>query len=824
MEEYIKLKEEKAHWHDKVYNWETAKYGFGRDAENVYTGDNEQEIFLSHAWRRLFEIRAPLVQEFILEFFSTCRIGSEMGLDVTATLCFQLGGARRSMTCRQFILALGLHTAKEMAEGGFKAYWLGSERVIPDKGDLNGYWIEISSDREFLISAPSYTYIRDSVRRLCHKLIYTSFFRGGRHLKRHAKGRKSGARLLGGHFIGRLAYYFGLVSDDRLRGLSIVTHELPLIDMGDAKDAPNIDKGAYVILTPIHAPPPPPPTAVQILLPLWTQDPPFSSNSKGSPCPSYKPSREEEKNDSKDPRNEDSEVPSTEDLRVNQEKDANVNITNNIKTISLTNNVASIENSVVDENIVYGCGDDPNMPGLEDISIFEDSNEDVFNAEADLNNMESTFHVSPIPITRIHKDHPLKQLLRDLHLAPQTRRISKNLEEHGLDFVVYQMDVKSDFLYGKIKEETSSTPIKIHKTLLKDEKGKDVDEHLYRSMTGSLMYLTSSRPDIMFACKKQTMVANSITEAEYVVASSCYGQVLWIQNKLLDYGYNFMTKIHIENESKICIVKNLVFHSKTKHIKIRHHFIRDSNEKKIILMIKIHTNNNVAALLQKHLMKDVWNEMEKLLRMKLTTTKAKNINKEAQIHAKVDGKKVVISKVSIERDLRMVKNSDSATKFLMFSRFVQVFLNNQLEEMANHTRIYVTLSHTKKIFGNIKRVGKGFARRDTPLFPTMMVQVQEPLGFLTKKQQRLLKYMRLLIEEGSQVAGKEKEIKISWIEKIIQEMNKSYGDIKELFDKAMERINSFIDYRTELVEENSKKAQANIAQESSSKREGDELE
>ncbi|GJY28651.1 hypothetical protein Tco_0404418 [Tanacetum coccineum] len=80
---------------------------------------------------------------------------------------------------------------------------------------------------------------------------------------------------------------------------------------------------------------------------------------------------------------------------------------------------------------------------------------------------------------------------------------------------------------------------------------------------------------ISWQCKKQTVVANSTTEAEYIAASNCCGQ------------------------STICIVKNPVFHSKTKHIEIRHHFIRDSNEKKLIHMVKIHTDQNVADLLTK---------------------------------------------------------------------------------------------------------------------------------------------------------------------------------------------------------------------------------
>ncbi|GKB54947.1 hypothetical protein Tco_0905700 [Tanacetum coccineum] len=105
---------------------------------------------------------------------------------------------------------------------------------------------------------------------------------------------------------------------------------------------------------------------------------------------------------------------------------------------------------------------------------------------------------------------------------------------------------------------------------------------------------------ISWQCKKQTVVATSTTEAEYVAAASCCRQLLWIQNQLLDYGYNFMhTVINIDNNSTIFIIENPVQHSKTKHIEIRHHFIRDCNAKKLIQMVKIHTDHNVIDLLTK---------------------------------------------------------------------------------------------------------------------------------------------------------------------------------------------------------------------------------
>ncbi|GJY31377.1 ribonuclease H-like domain-containing protein [Tanacetum coccineum] len=102
---------------------------------------------------------------------------------------------------------------------------------------------------------------------------------------------------------------------------------------------------------------------------------------------------------------------------------------------------------------------------------------------------------------------------------------------------------------------------------------------------------------------EKRIVAISSTEAEYVAAASCCAQVLWMQNQLLDYGFNFMnTEIHIDNESTICIVKNPVFHSKTKHIQIRHHFIRDCYEQRLISIDQCLCHTRTVHLLEVILM------------------------------------------------------------------------------------------------------------------------------------------------------------------------------------------------------------------------------
>ncbi|GJV31157.1 putative ribonuclease H-like domain-containing protein [Tanacetum coccineum] len=391
-----------------------------------------------------------------------------------------------------------------------------------------------------------------------------------------------------------------------------------------------------------------------------------------------------------------------------EEEKRNVASQNRAAQATSTNKLSTVGQIPIDASTLPNVDlpTDPNMPDLEDVSIAF-PNDGIFSGacddndvgtEANFNNIDNTIDVSPIPILRVHKDHPkeepknISQALQDERWveAMQEELLQFKLQkvwvlvdllygkmEEGIDydevftpvvrieaimlflafasymgFTIYQMDVKSAFLYGTIEEEvyvqqplgfvdtahpnkvykesqdkyvadilkkfdfcsikTVTTPIESNKPLVKDEDGVDVDVHIYRSMIDSLMYLTTSRPDIMFVvcacardspfvleafsdsdyggasldrksttggcqflgrrliswqCKKQTIVANSTTKAEYVAAANCF--------------------------------KNPVYHSRTKHIEIRHHFIKDCYEKRLIDFVKIHTDNNVADLLTK---------------------------------------------------------------------------------------------------------------------------------------------------------------------------------------------------------------------------------
>ncbi|GJT70698.1 putative ribonuclease H-like domain-containing protein [Tanacetum coccineum] len=123
-----------------------------------------------------------------------------------------------------------------------------------------------------------------------------------------------------------------------------------------------------------------------------------------------------------------------------QEKEDNVNITNNVNTVSSTVNAAGTNGVIaVGGKTSIELPFDPNMPALEDYSIFDSLRDDEDDgAEADMNNLDTTIQVSPIPTTRIHKDHPLNQVIGDLQPATQTRKMSKNLEEHRFVSTIQQ--------------------------------------------------------------------------------------------------------------------------------------------------------------------------------------------------------------------------------------------------------------------------------------------------------------------------------------------------------------------------------------------------
>ncbi|GJT01319.1 putative ribonuclease H-like domain-containing protein [Tanacetum coccineum] len=396
----------------------------------------------------------------------------------------------------------------------------------------------------------------------------------------------------------------------------------------------------------------------------------------------------------------------------------------------------------------------------------------------------------------------------------------------------YVAEILKKINFAPVK--TTSTLMEPNKALVKDEEADNVDVHLYGSMIGSLMYLTNFIPDIMFAvcaCARLQVTPKTshlhavkrifrylkgqpklglwyprdspfnlkaFSDSDYAGAShdrkSTTGgcqflgkrQVLWIQNQMLDYGFNFMNiMIYIDNESTICIMNNLVFQSKTKHIEIRHHFIRDSYGKKFIQVIKIHTDYNVPDLLTKafyakhieylvddeaihkelgdrieraattassleayqdngsaprvHTLRSGEDDMQ-LMELMAHCTKLSALfwqtaststleDREVEVTATIDGQLKTITEASLRRHLKL-KDVDGIsslpnTKFfeqIALMRFIQILLNKHQRLLLPHKRTYVAPTLTQKLFSNMRRVSKGYNGVNIPLFSSMLVQ------------------------------------------------------------------------------------------------------
>jgi hypothetical protein len=121
-----------------------------------------------------------------------------------------------------------------------------------------------------------------------------------------------------------------------------------------------------------------------------------------------------------------------------------------------------------------------------------------------------------------------------------------------------------------------------------------------KSTSGTCQFL--GRSLVSWSSKKHTSVALSTVEAEYVAAGQCCAQLLWMRQTLRDFGYN-LSKVPLlcDNESAICMADNPVEHSRIKHIDIRHHFLRDHQQKGDTEVYHISTENQLADIFTKPL-------------------------------------------------------------------------------------------------------------------------------------------------------------------------------------------------------------------------------
>nr|GEW98921.1 hypothetical protein [Tanacetum cinerariifolium] len=352
---------------------------------------------------------------------------------------------------------------------------------------------------------------------------------------------------------------------------------------------------------------------------------------------------------------------------------------------------------------------DPLMPDLEDTGIFDDAYDDRNEgAEADYNTLEIVISVNLIPSTRVQKDHPKDQIIGE---ALDDESWVEAMQEELLQFKLLNVWTLVDLPYGKRaigtkwvfrnKKDQRGVVVRNKSGLVaqghRQEEGIDYDEVFapiarIEAISQPSGFMDLEFPDRVYKVEKALYGLHQAPRA-WKSLSTEFEQLMHKRFQMSSMGkltffLGLQTKIHVDNEIAICVVKILVYHSKTKHIEIRHHFIRDSYEKRLIEMVKIHTDYKIVLLkpliMVAYLKKSDDNTefhqiVEFLSSCSITyalivshtiyssyieqfwnTASSKTINSVKQIHDIVDGKAVVILESSVRSDL-LFDNEDGIT-------------------------------------------------------------------------------------------------------------------------------------------------------------------
>nr|GEV15284.1 putative ribonuclease H-like domain-containing protein [Tanacetum cinerariifolium] len=312
--------------------------------------------------------------------------------------------------------------------------------------------------------------------------------------------------------------------------------------------------------------------------------------------------------------------------------------------------------------------------------------EDTFREEADLSNMETSIPVSPTPTFKIHKDHPKSQIIGPVNTHVQTRHMSKEMEEQSFIAIIHQKtnpdllqfclfsylefpdivykvekamyrlhqaprscitkkdvifllqdkyvdDILKKFGYSDVR--SANTPMDKENPWGKD--GPDIDyggaTQDRKSTTRGCQFLR--RRLISWECKKQTILATSTTEAEYVAGASGCGQVLWIQNQMLDYG-----EVPVEQVMRSSVRGNHIL---------------------CTTVLAFCDYHNMIAILEKTEHNIDFHQIVDFL--EASHIRIETTNLETKILATVDGKPRTISESSLRRHLKLNDEEGIRTTF-----------------------------------------------------------------------------------------------------------------------------------------------------------------